>query len=297
MNIPNDSVKDTLSPIFILIRPHQWMKNVFVAAPLFFAGEILTPQLLLFVLIGVICFCAISSTIYIFNDFCDRDADKYHPEKKLRPLASGSVSDNYALAPMIFLFLFGITLSLLISKKFILIILLYTAINISYSLYFKNIPIIDVMIIAFGFILRIEAGAAVINIAPSVWIITASGLLAVFLALAKRRDDIQKCVYVEHRKSLSGYSVQFIDTAISMTLGSLLICYIIYTTDKSIIERLGTDRLYLTTPFVFAGIMRYLQIIFVDKKSGSPTKIILNDKFMILAVIGWLISFWLVAYT
>jgi 4-hydroxybenzoate polyprenyltransferase len=296
MNALSSTIKNNLLPTFILIRPHHWVKNVFVAAPLFFAGEIFTPQLLLFILIGVICFCAVSSAIYVFNDFCDQDTDRHHPEKKLRPLASGSVSDNYAIALMIFLFLLGIALSILISKKFFLIVLLYTVINICYSLYLKNIPIIDIMIITFGFILRIEAGAAVINVAPSVWILTASGLLAVFLALAKRRDDIQKGVYVEHRKSLAGYSIQFLDTAISMTLGSLLICYIIYTTDKLIIERLGSDRLYLTIPFVFAGIMRYLQIIFVEKRSGSPTKIILNDKFMIVTVLSWLISFCLIVY-
>lgn len=285
-----------LIPILILMRPHQWVKNLFVAAPLFFTGEPCSLKLLFLVVMGVVSFCLLSSAVYIFNDLCDRNTDLSHPEKRFRPIAAGTVPVGHAISWMTAIFILGLSLSLWISSKFASIGLLYIVINVGYSLYLKKVSIIDVMIVAFGFLLRVEAGAILIDYVPSIWILTISGLLAVFLALAKRRNDLQEGLDGKHRKSLSGYTVQYLDTAIGMILGSLLVCYIIYTTDQLIIERLGTERLYLTTPFVFAGIMRYLQITIVEKRSGSPTKVILNDKFMVLAILGWVISFTTLVY-
>jgi hypothetical protein len=147
------------------------------------------------------------------------------------------------------------------------------------------------MLIALGFVLRVYAGSELIMVLPSVWIIVCTGLLALFLALAKRRDDLVKRLDSDHRSALKGYTKPFIDTAINAVLGGLLVSYLIYTTDPAVMDRLGTRQLYLTAPFVIAGILRYLQITLVEERSGSPTKLALTDRFLILTVLGWVAMF------
>ena len=155
--------------------------------------------------------------------------------------------------------------------------------------------ILDVMIIALGFVLRVYAGGALIEVAPTVWILVCTGLLALFIALAKRRDDLAKGLGGEHRGSLAGYSTRFLGTAVAIVLGALVVSYVIYTTDSGNQERYGTDKLFMTTPFVIAAVLRYLQITIVEERSGSPTDIVLTDRFLILAALGWLATFgWLI---
>jgi decaprenyl-phosphate phosphoribosyltransferase len=278
-----------------LLRIRQWVKNAFIAAPLFFTPSVVSPESVLRVVAGIVCFCALSSAVYILNDYVDRESDRLHETKRHRPLASGAVSPATALGMMGVLVLAGFTGAVTLDLGFASIGAAYFALNVAYSFGLKRVPILDVMIIALGFVLRVYAGGALIGVSPTVWIIVCTGLLALFLALAKRRDDLAKGLGGDHRASLAGYSTRFLDTAVSIVLGALVVSYIIYTTDTGNRERFGTDQLFITTPFVIAAVLRYLQITIVEERSGSPTDIVLTDRFLILAALGWLATFgWLI---
>lgn len=287
---------DVLPPAVRLLRPQQWVKNAFVAAPLFFTPEALNARNAVAVLLGLIAFCALSSAVYVINDYLDREADRRHPEKCVRPLAAGTVSVPTAFAMLAVLLAGGMALALWLSLTFALIAGLYLAVNLAYSLKLKQASIIDVMLVALGFVLRIYAGAALIYIHPSVWIVVCTGLLALFLALAKRRDDLVKRLDTGHREALKGYTKPFIDTSITAVLAGLLVSYLIYTTEPEVMDRLGTDKLYLTAPFVIAGVLRYLQITLVEERSGSPTTIAVTDRFLILTMLGWVAVFGALIY-
>jgi decaprenyl-phosphate phosphoribosyltransferase len=278
-----------------LMRPHQWLKNVFVAAPLFFTPERLTAATAGRVAVGLIAFCAVSSAVYIFNDLLDREADRAHPVKRLRPLAAGTVTLPVALAMMAALLAAGLLLSLWLASAFAAVVGLYLLINIGYSLGLKRQSIVDVMAIALGFVLRVYAGGTLVGVRPTVWIIACTMLLALFLALAKRRDDLVKGIGDEHRQSLAGYSLRFVDTSIAVVLSALLVSYLLYTTAPENIRHYHTDQLYWTAPFVMAGILRYLQITLVEERSGSPTLVALTDRFLLIAMAGWVALFaWLI---
>jgi decaprenyl-phosphate phosphoribosyltransferase len=278
-----------------LLRPHQWLKNVFVAAPLFFTPEKLTAAMAGRVGAGLIAFCAVSSAVYIFNDLLDREADRAHPVKRRRPLAAGTVGLPTALAVMAALLAAGLGLAVWLAPSFAAAVGLYLLINIGYSLGLKRQSIVDVMAIALGFVLRVYAGGMLIEVRPTVWIIACTMLLALFLALAKRRDDLVKGIGDEHRQSLAGYSLRFVDTSIAVVLSALLVSYLLYTAAPENIHRYHTDQLYWTVPFVIAGILRYLQITLVEERSGSPTMVALTDRFLAIAVLGWIGVFaWLI---
>jgi decaprenyl-phosphate phosphoribosyltransferase len=278
-----------------LLRPRQWVKNAFIAAPLFFTPAAVSPGSVLRVALGIMCFCALSSAIYILNDYMDREGDRLHAVKRDRPLAAGTVAPTTALVLMALLAVAGFTGAFLLDVHFALIGFAYVVLNLSYSFGLKRVAILDVMIISLGFVLRVYAGGALIEVTPTVWIIVCTGLLALFIALAKRRDDVAKGLGGDHRASLSGYSSRFLDTAIAIVLGALVVSYIIYTTDIENRHRFGTDQLFVTTPFVIAAVLRYLQITIVEERSGAPTDIALTDRFLILAAVGWLATFgWLI---
>ncbi len=280
-----------LPPALALLRPHHWVKNGLFAAPLFFPPEVVGLQSITAVAIAIAAFCAISSSIYILNDYRDREADRAHPEKKNRPFAAETVS------PQLGFILFGILLIGAVGTLFVLqpqvlpFIAVYWVMNVAYSFGLKKISLLDVMIIALGFIIRVEAGAAAIQVDPSVWIIIMTGLGALFIALAKRRDDVVHAYASEHRKSLDGYTMQFLDTAIGIIIAALLVAYMIYTTDKDVMMRMGSTKLYYTSPFVVLGLLRYLQITIVEERSGSPTSVILRDKVLMGVGSLWALTF------
>jgi 4-hydroxybenzoate polyprenyltransferase len=282
-------------PYLKLLRPHQWVKNLFIAAPLFFTPDRVSLEAALAVLAGTVAFCAVSSAAYIMNDYLDREADRRHPTKRKRPLAAGTVAPGAALGLMAGLMVGGLTGAAMLSLDFAAIVLAYLALNIAYSLYLKRLSIIDVMAVALGFVLRVYAGGAIVDVTPTVWIIACAMLLALFLALAKRRDDLIMGLGDEHRESLKGYSRRFLDTALAIVLGALLVSYLLYTTDPVNMAHLGSEWLFLTTPFVVAGVLRYLQITLVEERSGSPTKVVLKDRFLRTAVLAWVATFaWLI---
>jgi 4-hydroxybenzoate polyprenyltransferase len=274
-----------------LLRTHQWVKNIFVAAPLFFSPWAMSWHSVYLVLAGIASFSALASAVYILNDYADREADRLHPTKRRRPLASGRVATAAAFAMLAALVVGGLGLAAALSFNFALIGAAYLLVNLGYCFGLKHVSILDVMLIAFGFVLRVEAGAELIDVTPSAWILIATGLLALFLGLGKRRDDIVRALGNEHRRSLDGYSKPFLDAAVAIVLGALLVAYLMYTTDAAVMARYGTEKLFYTAPFVVAGVLRYLQIILVEQRSGSPTAVVLTDRFLILSVLGWIATF------
>ncbi len=284
-----------LPPALRLLRIHHWIKSGFIAAPLFFSPDYVTIENITRVGLGILFWSLLASAIYILNDWRDRESDREHPTKKTRPLAAGTVSPQLAFIMMAVLAGVAAVGSYWLSPGFALFLLVYTVMNTAYSLRLKHVAVIDVMCIALGFVLRVQAGAVLIAVEPSAWIVIMTGLLALFLGFAKRRDDIVKHLSHEHRKSLDGYSRSFIDTTLAITLGAVLVSYLIYTTDPQVMERLGSKNLYYTAPFVIYGMLRYLQITLVKERSGSPTLIVMTDKPILLAGLGWVLTFgWLI---
>ncbi|MBE9556783.1 MAG: UbiA prenyltransferase family protein [Proteobacteria bacterium] len=284
----------TLPPIIRLLRPKQWIKNGFVAAPLFFTPDKVTTASLLDVLAGFAVLCMAASAVYCLNDLRDAEGDRNHPVKKDRPIASGAISPATAMVLMVLLLAGGVALAAWRVPVILWVVGAYFAINIAYTVRLKHIAILDVLIVAFGFVLRVEAGALIIDTEPSAWILIVTGLLALFIALAKRRDDIVRDLDADHRKSLDGYSLPFLDGCLMAVLSTLLVSYLIFTTDQSVMARLGSEKLYFTGPFVIAGVLRYLQLTIVYERSGSPTDLVYRDHGLQLSVAGWLATFvWL----
>ena len=277
-------------PALVLLRPEQWVKNLFIVAPLFFTPPALSLASAATVAGGILSFCLLASAIYIVNDWQDREADRNHPTKAQRPLAAGTVSPSVAFALMALLSVTGFALALWLSPAFAAVGAAYVTMNLAYSFWLKHVAIIDVLIIALSFVLRVLAGNVLIAIEPSAWILIVAGLLALFMALAKRRDDLVKSLDGQHRRSLDGYTQAFLDTAVAVVLGALLVTYMIYTTDREVMAELGTDRLVYTVIFVIAGILRYLQITLVEKRSGSPTGVVLTDRFLIATGALWAVT-------
>jgi decaprenyl-phosphate phosphoribosyltransferase len=284
-----------LSPLLKLLRPHHWIKSGFVAAPLFFTPHLLNLENLVAVVLGMAAWSGLASAIYIFNDWRDVEADRSHPIKKNRPLAAGTVSLAAARLSMLALVLLSLALALYLGTGFMSLLIIYGLLNLAYSMKLKHIAIVDVMCIALGFVLRVEAGATLIAIEPTPWLIILTGALALFLGFAKRRDDIVKQLGADHRRALHGYNRQLIDTILAITAGAAMVAYLLYTTDNDVMQRLGTPHLYATAPFVIFALLRYLQITMVEERSGSPTLIFLTDKPILLSGLGWLGTFaWLI---
>lgn len=291
-------MKLNIKDILRLIRPHQYIKNFFIFMPLFFAGQIGNTELLLNVVIAFVAFSITASAIYVLNDYHDIEEDKQHPKKKYRPLASGSISKSQAIIIMPVLLVVGSTLMLSLSLKAGEILAAYVVMNIAYSFYLKYVAILDVVIIAIGFVLRLFIGSMVTGTSLSMWIVIMTFLLALFMALGKRRNDV--LIYLEvgkkMRKVIGDYNLQFLDTAMSIMASVVIIAYIIYTITPEIVARVNSEYLYLTALYVVLGVMRYLQVSLVLKDSGSPTKVVLKDRFMQLTLIGWVLTFGWILY-
>ena len=281
------------SNIIKLIRLHQYIKNGFIFLPLFFASRITDTALLINAVIAFIAFSLTASAIYVLNDYRDIEDDKLHPTKKNRPLASGVITKPQGLVIMMLLLVSGVALAASVSFTAMAILLGYVVMNIAYSFYLKHIAILDVTIIAVGFVLRIFVGSAATDTPLSMWIIIMTFLLALFMALAKRRDDV--LIYQETgekiRKVVDGYSLQFLDIAMAIMASVVIVAYTIYTTSFEVIASVQNEYLYVTTIFVIVGILRYLQIAFIQQDSASPTRIMLKDRFMQFTLMGWVITF------
>ena len=273
-----------------LLRPRHWLKNSFIFAPLFFVPA-LWPDYgaWLNVCIAALCFCLISSAVYIYNDWSDREADRAHPTKRLRPLAAGYVSEKTAIAAVLVLLFSGLGVATAQGMQLLFVCIAYLLNNLFYNNYFRNKSLLDAASIALGFTLRILAGSVVIDVAPSPFIMICVMLLALFIVFEKRRDDLYKGIDIASRPALRGYNHAFLNVASAVLLASLSAFYMLYVTDQRVIDRLGSPHLYLTVPFVLMGVLRYLQLVHLEKKSGSPVEIMFKDRFLQVSVGGWLL--------
>ncbi|HAF96147.1 MAG TPA: prenyltransferase [Elusimicrobia bacterium] len=278
----------------ILMRVNQWVKNIFVFLTIFFDLQISNPLLLYKTCLAffAVSFCA--SATYIFNDYCDIAEDRKHPIKSKRPLAAGNVSvaGSFLLAGL--LLFSGLIIGWFLGSQVLFWLIIYVLSNLLYTLFLKHIALVDIFVIALNFVIRLTIGEAVANLKNSSWIILATMLFALFIALAKRRDDVLVCLdkNEKYRKTIGSYNLDFLNAAITIMAAVLIVCYVMYTMSSFSINKFHTDKLYLTVVFVVLGIMRYLQIIFVSNKSGAPAEVLLTDRFIQLVIMGWILAFY-----
>ena len=287
--------------IIKVARPTHWIKNLFVFLPVFFGGGLLNTSEAVSAALTFLSFSLAASAIYCLNDIIDVNADRAHPVKCKRPIASGAITIPQAYGMMALSMLVSIVLMFLLpagQTKTIFVIVAYFLINVAYFLRLKDYAIIDVCIIASGFVLRILAGGYATGVQLSKWIVLMTFLLTLFLAFAKRRDDVLRMNTTGQapRANTSRYNLTFINQAITITAGVMLVCYVMYTVSPEIIAQFATDKLYLTSILVILAILRYLQISFVDEKSGDPVKVALSDRATQLILLAWLLSFLVIIY-
>jgi len=280
------------------LRPYQWSKNFFVFAPLIFAQKLLDWTATAQVVAAFCIFCLLSGGLYIFNDLQDYEEDKKHPKKCQRPIAAGLISQPTAYLIFISFSLFSLGTALLLRFEFFLLVLSYFIIQVLYSLKLKHVVILDVFIISAGFFLRVIAGGIVIAVPLSSWLLICTILLALFLAMSKRRHEL---VLLEtgastHRPILEEYSPYFLDQMISVVTASTLMAYCLYTISEETINKFGTRNLVFTTPFVLYGIFRYLYLIHQKKEGGSPEELIFKDKPLLINIVLWLFTIGVILY-
>jgi 4-hydroxybenzoate polyprenyltransferase len=291
------NIKDTIR----LMRLHQWTKNSIIFLPLFFNAGIANACQLALCLYAFIGFSCIASSIYCINDVIDAGDDRTHPEKSKRPVASGKVSAAAALVLAILLFAGGLTLLVVTipDLRIITVTLLYFAINLAYALKLKQTAIIDIICIAAGFVLRVVIGGFAAGVWLSHWIVLMTFLLALFLACAKRRDDVlhyQRRGIVARKNIIQYNSIAFLNAMMMITATITVMSYIMYTVDEQVMARFDNSYIYVTSVFVMTAIFRYLQITMVEENSGSPTGILLTDRFIQVCIAGWLIAFTFIIY-
>lgn len=282
-----------------LLRPKHWAKNLFLFIPPFFAGKFFDLDKIELLTGGFLAFSFLASSIYIINDYRDIEEDKKHPEKCIRPLASGAVDKKVALIISVLLTTLGIVISYLLdsSGKFLFIAGIYYLMNLAYSFGLKNISIVDIIIVATGFVLRVKAGAVLAAVNTTEWFIIMTFLLALFLAIAKRRDDVllKMSTGTDMRKSMKGYSLEFLNTLLGLFCAILIVSYVNYTVSRDANANFG-HRLFYTALFVVAAMMRYLQITFIHNKAGSPTDVLYKDRFIQITLLLWAASFFVILY-
>ncbi len=287
-----------LPPVIQLLRPQQWVKNAFVLMPLFFDKKFTDMPLLGLSLVCVAVFSLAASAGYCLNDILDRKADAQHPEKCKRPIASGAVSVGTGWALAVVCAAAAVALTWWLIPQCLWIVPAYLVLNIVYSTWLKHINLIDMLVVALFYVMRVVAGALACSIVATQWIVVMTFLLALFLVLGKRRDDV--VLQAEQgkvvRRGATGYNLQFVNIALTLVATVTVVAYMMYTMSEEVTARLGSDYVYGTSVFVLAGILRYMQISVVDNHSGSPTKVLLRDHFIQLCVLGWIAAFCLIIY-
>lgn len=273
------------------MRPAQWIKNGFVLIPLIFSTKLNQPLLALREVLVFAAFCLVASGIYLWNDGLDWKSDLAHPDKKTRPIPSGQLSAGFALAFGPVFVLVGIGAGLALGVPTGLLLASYAAINVLYSLSLKHTAIVDLMCIAVGFVLRVAAGAAAIEVEASHWLLMCTFLLALFLGIAKRRQEIVLLAgdSARHRRVLDHYTVPWLDQAGTIVAAATVVAYALYTVAPETQARFGTDHLIYTLPFVIYGILRYLQLVHDGDRAGNPTGALLTDKPLLICLASWIL--------
>ncbi len=280
------------------MRPKQWVKNGIIFAALLFAQEFFNPAAFLTVTAAFFVFCGLSGSVYIINDVLDRQGDSFHPAKRSRPIAGGNLSVRKALTAALIVLGCSLPAAFSLGAGFGFICLIYLAVNLAYTLYLKHLVIIDVMTIALGFVLRAVAGGVVIGVEISHWLIICTILLSLFLGFGKRRHELVLLGENKHlaRKILSEYSPYFLDQLIVIVAAATVVAYSLYTMSPDVTAKLQTARLNFTIPFVLYGIFRYLYLVHQKEKGGSPARILLTDKPLLIDIVLWLITAFLILY-
>ena len=275
-----------------LLRPKHFVKNVFVFAPVFFSLSFGNHEKLLLAAYAFIVFSLAASGVYILNDILDLEEDRQHPEKKDRPLASGRVKVRSAFLLMIVFFALTVVLCYAVSITLLLVLCAYIVNNVLYSFRLKHVSVLDVVMIAVGFLLRVIGGGVITGIEISIWLITMTFLLALFLGIAKRREDVKLLeMGLRTRKNVDGYNLEFINASMVLMAGVLIVSYLLYTVSPEIQQKFNTHNLYITSFFVVVGVLRYLQITFVEDNSGNPTTVLFTDRFLQVVIGLWILSF------
>ena len=281
-----------------LARPTQWVKNGIILLALIFANTVFDQSrvILSFIAIGI--FCLLSSAVYTFNDLIDAESDRQHPQKKNRPIASGHVSVAQAATMIVVLVTAGLAGAWKLNIDFFVTAICFLLLNLLYTLWLKNIVILDVMTIALSFLIRAYAGAFAIDVPASSWMLSNTLLLALFLGLGKRRHELVTLEgnAASHRQSLTHYSPYLLDQLIGVVTPAVLVMYMLYSFSPEVSAERGTSYLFVTVPFVVYGLFRYLYLIHKEDKGGSPTKVLIGDKPILFTVLLWLLTACTVLY-
>lgn len=290
--------KKMIIELLRLARPGQWTKNLIIFAALIFSRHLFNPQYSLKTFFAFVLFCAISGGVYILNDIVDLENDRKHPLKSKRPLASGKISKTYAITGFFVLTLFGLVFSFILNTGFGIVASAYFVLQVFYSFVLKKIVILDILTIAFGFILRVVAGVIVIDVEISSWLLICTLFLALFLGISKRRHEI---VMLEknaagHREVLGEYSEKLLDQMIAVVTSATVIAYALYTMAHETVAKFNTTKLIYTTPFVLYGIFRYLYLIYKKESGGAPDKVLLTDLPLIINIILWIAAASIIIY-
>ena len=286
-----------IRPLLQSLRPAQWAKNVFVLAPLVFGGLLLNSQVTLRAFLALVAFCCASSAVYLINDLRDREEDRRHPLKRLRPLAAGTLGVPAAIAAVVFLIAAAGALAVWLGRPFGTVLGAYLILNVLYTLWFKHMVILDVMSISLGFVLRVVAGAQATHVEVSRWLFLCTIFLALFLAFSKRRHEITLLAgaAAEQRRVLDHYSPAFLDQMINVVTASSVVAYALYCVAPETVEKYHTQDLIYTIPLVLYGIFRYLYLMYQSPGERNPTEAILKDPpFLINMVLWGLAVLWIV---
>ncbi len=280
------------------MRPRQWIKNLIIFAGILFAQDIFDGAKLAVVVAAFAVFCVVSGSIYVINDVLDAKRDAAHPDKSSRPIAAGRLPAGPSVAAAAVLAAISLLAAAPLGGPFFLIVLGYVLLQLAYSTYLKNLIIIDVFVLALGYVLRVVAGALVIRVEMSSWLIVCAILLSLFLALSKRRHEL---TFLEsraraHRGVLHHYSLDLLDQMISVVTAATVVSYTLYTLAPETVEKFGTRNLVYTVPFVLYGIFRYFYLVHEKSGGGSPEKLVLSDPPLLVDIVLWVLTVGLILY-
>lgn len=284
--------------LLVSLRPHQWTKNLVVLAALAFSKHLFDGDAVMRAGVAFAVFCGLSGAVYLVNDLTDLERDRLHPLKRSRPIASGALGVPAARVAVACLVALGLPAAWVLGPGFFVCALAYLALNLAYSFGLKEVVILDVLAIAIGFVVRAVAGALAIQVVFSDWLLVCTILLALFLALAKRRHELVTLGDAAgHRRILSEYTPYLLDQMIAVVTASCLTAYAFYTLAPETVEKYRTERLALTIPFVIYGIFRYLYLVHRKEQGGSPSDLLLADRPLLAAVALWAVAVVLIVYT
>lgn len=283
---------------FLSLRPHQWSKNLLVFAAVMFSGELVHPDRLIKSLLTFFLFSFVAGCIYVWNDLKDIAEDRLHPAKKYRPIAAGKIKPRQALLFAVILLVFSFVASCFVSINLTLILILYSILNFLYSNYLKYIVILDILVVAVGYVLRAVAGGVAINVAISPWLLVCTFFLALFLVIGKRRAELVRWGEnsVDYRPILLEYNASILDQMISVVTAATIIGYALYTLDVQTVQKFGTYNFIYTVPFVVYGVFRYFYLIYKKDLGGTPEMILIQDRHILINILFWVLTVFFLIY-